>query len=409
MTKIIVPSVGESITEVLISAWLKKVGDKVQKDEALVTLETDKVNVDVTAPNAGIITQIHKPEGASALVGDVVAELSTEAGASDAPTPPASPAAPKSDMAAATSPSACVAPAVTEQTASATPTVMPAAQRILTQANLAPNQVQGTGPGGRILKEDAQNALQKQNAGATPTPQSTASHADLTEIVPLSPMRKRIAERLVAVQHTAAILTTFNEVDMSAVMALRARHQDSFVKKYGHKLGFMSFFVKASIEALRLYPELNASIIGQNIEYHHYYDIGVAVGTERGLVVPVLRRAECFGFSEIEQKIIDFGQRAKTGKLGLEDMQGGTFTITNGGVYGSLMSTPIINPPQSGILGMHGIVERPIGVDGKIELRPMMYIALSYDHRLVDGRGAVLFLKHIKNCLEDPSRMLLEI
>lgn len=284
----------------------------------------------------------------------------------------------------------------------------------MAQGNVPPQSVTGTGPGGRVLKEDVVRTPQAPASHVPPPSPAPVSHsarenAALEEVVPMSPMRRRIAERLVQVQQTAAILTTFNEVDMTYVMQLRKTHQEAFSKKHGVKLGFMSFFVKASIDALASYPEINAEVRGNDIVYHNYYDVGVAVGSERGLVVPVLRKAELMSFAEIEQAIADFANRANAGKLKLDELQGGTFTITNGGIYGSLMSTPIINPPQSGILGMHGIIDRPIGVNGQILLRPMMYIALSYDHRIVDGRGAVSFLKRIKQCLEEPSRMLLEV
>jgi 2-oxoglutarate dehydrogenase E2 component (dihydrolipoamide succinyltransferase) len=293
------------------------------------------------------------------------------------------------------------------------PRVMPAAQRAMHDAGLTAAQVSPSGPGGRILKEDVLKAAEAKPAAA---PAAAAPKANggqggprQIEVVAMTPLRKKIAERLVQAQSEAALLTTFNEVDMSATMALRKQFQDEFVKKYGTKLGFMSFFVRASVEALKLFPAVNAQIKGTDIVYHNYYDIGVAVGGGKGLVVPIIRNAERLGFAEIEQTIGDFGKRAKENKIGLDELQGGTFTISNGGVYGSMLSTPIVNPPQSGILGMHNIEERAVVRNGEIVVRPMMYIALTYDHRIIDGREAVGFLKHVKHCIENPARILLEI
>jgi 2-oxoglutarate dehydrogenase E2 component (dihydrolipoamide succinyltransferase) len=462
-----VPSVGESITEVIVGQWLVAQGSRVEKEQPIALLETDKVNVEVPAPVSGVLSKIVVAENATAKIGDTIGLI--EEGATAAAGPGAgagtgagagassgagagSGAGAKSTASNATAPptntasmqaNAQSAPPRGQASASgsgapasgAAGFVMPAAQRLAADKHIDPHSAEATGPGGRVLKEDVQRAAQgsradssgaqtgatQQGGPPTATPNSCApgpaapvnlsapAAAELTRVVPMSPMRRRIAERLVQAQHTAAILTTFNEVDMTEVMALRKRMQESFVKKNGIKLGFMSFFVRAAVDALRAYPEVNAEVRGTDLVYRNYYDIGVAVGGEKGLVVPVVRRAELLGFAEIEATISDFGKRAGSGKIKLEEMQGGTFTISNGGVYGSLMSTPIINPPQSGILGMHAIVERPIGVQGKIELRPMMYLALSYDHRIVDGRGAVSFLKRIKECVEDPSRMLLEI
>ena len=417
-----VPQVGESITEVIVAQWFKATGDAVQKDEPLVSLETDKVNVDVPAPESGILGTILKAAGASAQIGEVLAHIEA-AGAQPAKAPapapepapvpastPAAAAKPASDPAPAPAPA--LAPAPAPQSTSGF--VMPSAARVLAQGGLDAASVPGSGPGGRVLKEDAQRAVESRGAAAQQAAGSnqaspSPSPAAATTRVPMSPMRRRIAERLVQAQQTAALLTTFNEVDMTEVMALRRTHQDAFVKKYGMKLGFMSFFVKASIDALRLVPEVNAEIQGTDIVYRNSYDIGVAIGSDKGLVVPVLRRAETLNFAEIEQAITSYAKRANSGKLALADLQNGSFTITNGGVYGSLMSTPIVNPPQSGILGMHGIVERPIGLAGAIVLRPMMYVALTYDHRIIDGKGAVTFLKRVKDCIEAPSRMLLEI
>jgi 2-oxoglutarate dehydrogenase E2 component (dihydrolipoamide succinyltransferase) len=403
---IIVPPAGESITEVQISEWTKKVGEQIKADEILVLIETDKVTLEVPAPVSGTLTSISAEAGADASVGDVIGTM--EEGAVAAVSAPA-----------AEAPAA--APSSTATTPAATTTVMPAAQRELAQRGLSAGDVQATGPGGRLLKEDV---LRHQPAAApAPTPATAApaaaakpapkpaapSGAREEEIVPMSPMRKKIASRLVEAQQTAALLTTFNEVDMSAVMGLRKSHQDQFVKKYETKLGFMSFFVKAVVDALKLVPQINAEIRDNSIVYRHYADIGVAVGGGKGLVVPVIRNAERLSFADIELTIKDFGMRAQKNQLQLSELQGGTFTISNGGIYGSLLSTPIINPPQSGILGLHGIKERPVAVNGEVVIRPMMYIALTYDHRIVDGKGAVTFLSRIKDCIENPARMLLEI
>ncbi len=398
LSEVVVPSVGESITEVIVSAWLKAEGTWVEKGEPIVTLETDKVNVDVPAPNSGVLTQILKKNDDTATIGEVLARIDS----------------------AATKPTQPVAtPLAAPSTPTDAPKVMPAAQRVIAEQGLNANTITATGPGGRILKEDvsapaktapAAMAVNEPAAKVVAVSQPAVSAGPrATEIVRMTPLRKRIAERLVQAQQTAALLTTFNEIDMSAVMAVRNRYKDSFEKRYGIKLGFMSFFVKATIDALRQVPQLNAQIQENNIIYHHYYDIGVAVDSGKGLVVPVMRNAELLSFAETEKVVADLGTRARAGKLELDELQGGTFTISNGGVFGSLMSTPIVNPPQSGILGMHSIQERPIGVDGQIVLRPMMYVALTYDHRIVDGRGAVTFLKRIKDCVENPERMLLEI
>lgn len=414
-----IPSVGESVSEVTIGQWLRNEGDAVKKDEIILALETDKVNVEVPAPEDGVLTQVSKKAGETASIGEIVARI--EAGEGKA-----AGSAPEPQVEAKNAPDKAVAhdapkstPAPTSAASAQDTRIMPAAQRALATEGIDARAVQPTGPGGRMLKEDVQRASQPAAkatpahtpASATAPPKFGAQPADeaLQKVVPMTALRKRVAERLVAAQHNAAILTTFNEVDMSYVMATRKKYQDAFVKRYGIKLGFMSFFIKAAIDALRAYPEINAEIQGTNIVYRNYYDVGVAVGSDKGLFVPVIRRAELQSFSELEQTIADYGKRAQVGKLTLDEMTGGTFTISNGGVYGSLMSTPILNPPQSGILGMHSIVDRPVGIDGQVVLRPMMYIALSYDHRIVDGRGAVSFLKRIKECIENPERMLLEI
>ncbi|MEB2310722.1 MAG: 2-oxoglutarate dehydrogenase complex dihydrolipoyllysine-residue succinyltransferase [Sorangiineae bacterium] len=426
-----VPEVGESITEVQIGDWLKQVGDRVAQDEPVVTIETDKVTVELPAPVSGVISEIRAAKGAVASVGDVIGLMTEGAGASaGAPAPrPAVAAGPPAP--AATAPAKRTAPPAappqpsspanepppkSSVSASAIPPegyarVMPSARRVLAERGLDAAEVTATGPGGRVLKEDALRAEARPAAPAReprPAP-SPPPGARVEEVVPMSPMRKRIAERLVESQQTAALLTTFNEIDMTAVMALRKQHQPLFQERYGIKLGMMSFFVKAAIEGLKLVPQVNAEIRGTDIVYRNYYDIGVAVGGGRGLVVPVLRSAERLGFAEIELAIQDFGARARDNKLRLDELSGGTFTITNGGIYGNLLSTPIINPPQSAILGMHAIQERPVARDGQVVIRPMMYVAVTYDHRIIDGREAVTFLKRIKECVETPERILLEV
>ena len=395
-----VPSVGESIYEVVIGEWLKAEGEWVEADEPVVALETDKASLEVPAPSAGTLVKLLKKEGDSANVGDVIAHLDASAkpSAAAAPTPPADKAAAKA------------------ADGTSTIRIMPAAQRLMDEKGLRLGDVVPTGPGGRVLKEDVLRVLEQRSAApakASPAPAAIAPAAPRgprhEEVIPMSPLRRRIAGRLVQAQQQAALLTTFNEIDMSAVMALRAEYKQTFIDKYGVKLGFMSFFVKAVIEGLKLFPAINAEIRGEEVVYKDYYDIGVAVGGGAGLVVPVIRSAERLSFAEVELQIRDYAIRAKKKRLKLEELQGGTFTISNGGVYGSLLSTPIINPPQSGILGMHNIVQRPVVVDGQIVARPMMYIALTYDHRLVDGRESVTFLRRIKDCVENPARILLEV
>ena len=423
-----VPSVGESVTEVEIGEWLKSVGDAVKQDDIVVMLETDKVTVELPAPVNGTISKILVKKGDSARVGDVLgymeegaAAQAAQGGASSRPAP----LDPVFDRSVGSE-----APPATIPPASA-PRVMPAAQRALHAAGLEPNEVQPSGPGGRTLKEDVQRHVEGRHTEALakpdlrepkakelkppPVPNLPAVRQEAPgalrqeEVVPMTSLRRRIAERLVEAQHNAALLTTFNEVDMSAVKQLREDYQDAFTKKYSIKLGFMSFFVKAAVDALKQFPSVNAEVRGTDIVYHNYFDIGVAVGGGKGLVVPVLRNVERMGFAEVELTIAALANRAKDGALKLEELQGGTFTITNGGIYGSLLSTPIINPPQSGILGLHGINERPVVVKGQIVARPMMYIALTYDHRIVDGREAVGFLKRIKDAIEEPTRMLIEV
>jgi 2-oxoglutarate dehydrogenase E2 component (dihydrolipoamide succinyltransferase) len=382
-----VPSVGESITEVQIGDWLKSEGEGVEVDEPIVVIETDKVTVELPAPAAGVLTEIRLASGATAEVGDVIGLM--EAGAAPKAAAPAP--AKKPDE---------------EPDGEPEKHVMPAARRALAEREIDPRDVKPSGPGGRLLKEDVLAHEPEALPAAVPDTPRDARHE---EVVPMTPMRRRIADRLVQAQNDAAILTTFNEIDMSAVMALRKQHKERFLERHGVKLGFMSFFVKAAVEALKVVPGVNAEVRGDAIAYRNYYDIGVAVGGGKGLVVPVLRNAERMSFAGVEKGIADYATRAKANKLALEELQGGTFTISNGGIYGSLLSTPILNPPQSGILGLHAIKERAMVVDGELAVRPMMYVALSYDHRVVDGREAVTFLKTIVEAVESPARILLEI
>ena len=421
-TPIVVPGLGESVTEATVAKWMKNVGDPVKADEALAELETDKVTQELYAPAAGTLGEITAPAGAVVPIGAVIGQIVDGAGATAAPTKPAPAAAPKAAPVA--QPAAPAAPAQAAKPA-AEP-LSPAVRKIVAENNIDPSSITGTGKDGRLTKGDVTAHLAKPAApqispvapapqpAARPTPQPEVPHVPraLTaneERVPMTRLRRRIAERLKQAQNTAAMLTTFNEVDMSAVMALRDHYKEGFEKRHKVKLGFMGFFVRAAIQALKEIPAVNAEIDGADIIYKNHYDIGVAVGTEQGLVVPVVRDADRMSLPQIEAKIGELGKRAREGKLAIEDLQGGTFTISNGGVYGSLMSTPILNPPQSGILGMHKIQQRPMALDGKIEIRPMMYLALSYDHRIVDGREAVTFLVRIKECLEDPQRLILEL
>jgi len=411
-----VPEVGESITEGMLGEWLKSEGDWVDQDEPVVTIETDKVNVEIPAPVAGKVSKILKKEGDDVRVGEVIGYLEAAEKPAEAAEAPAAAEPAEKPAEAAKAPAAEAA----EPVPAGATRVMPAAQRALADARIEPSQVPATGPGGRLLKEDVLRYLEQKPA-ATPAPAAPAvipapavaaprpAGVREEEAVPLTPLRKRVAERMVAAQQTAALLTTFNEVDMSRVIALRKQHQESFLRRYGVKLGFMSFFVKAAIEALKQIPGVNAELRGDEIVYRNYYDIGVAVGGGKGLVVPIIRNAERLSFAEVEMTIADLAGRAREGKLQLEELQGGTFTISNGGIYGSLLSTPIVNPPQSGILGMHKIQERPVAIAGEVAVRPMMYLALTYDHRIVDGREAVSFLVRIKECIEDPTRILLEV
>jgi 2-oxoglutarate dehydrogenase E2 component (dihydrolipoamide succinyltransferase) len=404
-----VPPVGESVTEVEIGEWLKKEGDTVEKDENVVVIETEKATIELPAPESGRITKILKKTGSATKVGDVIGEM--EMGAVDKKKP--EPEKKKSEKPTKAEKKETNEEPSKEKKAPAKQVevqarVMPAAQRLMAEADLKTENVEATGPGGRILKEDAERAIHAKAGQKKETPRAPSGDTE-EEVVPMTPLRRKIAERLVAAQRTAALLTTFNEIDMTAVQKLRHRYQDRFQRKYVIKLGLMSFFAKASIEALKEFPALNAEVRDTDIVYHNYYDIGIAMGAGKGLVVPVLRHAERLSFAEIEKAIAEFAERAKENKLRPDDLQGGTFTITNGGVFGSLLSTPIVNPPQSGILGLHAIQDRPVALEGQVVVRPMMYVALTYDHRIVDGREAVTFLRRIKEVIESPSRMLLEI
>ncbi|MCA6230301.1 MAG: 2-oxoglutarate dehydrogenase complex dihydrolipoyllysine-residue succinyltransferase [Phenylobacterium sp.] len=405
MADIMTPALGESVSEATVARWTKKPGESVRKDEILVELETDKVSLEVAAPADGVLESISAEEGATVEPGAVLGRVREGAAAS---TPAAAPAPSAPKVAKPAPAPAAPAPAAA---ASAAPVLAPSAQRIATEGRLDPAAIAGTGKGGRVTKADALAALEARAAAPPPAPAPAApreAHAR-EERIRMTRLRQTIARRLKEAQQTAAMLTTFNEVDMSAVMALRNTYKDAFEKTHGVKLGFMGFFVRACIHALKSVPEVNAEIDGQDLIYKNHYDIGVAVGTERGLVVPVVRDADLLSLAGIEKAIGDLGKKARDGALALDDLQGGTFTISNGGVYGSLMSTPILNAPQSGILGMHKIQERPVAVNGQVVIRPMMYLALSYDHRIVDGQGAVTFLVRVKEAIEDPQRLLLDI
>jgi 2-oxoglutarate dehydrogenase E2 component (dihydrolipoamide succinyltransferase) len=430
-----IPALGESVTEAQIGDWLKAAGDPVRQDEPVVLLDTDKAALELPAPVSGVLTRILKQKGESVRVGEVIAYLEAAA----APEAGAAPAASAAAAASGTAPRERepAAPPPAASPVSEGPRVMPAAERLLAEHGVEAAQVTPTGPGGRLLKEDVLRHLEEvPRADATPSPAapaaprlprapmeevaeqagptpaaapSRAAGAREEEAVPMSLLRRRVAERLVQAQQSAALLTTFNEIDMSAVRVLRQAHQEAFQHRHQVKLGIMSFFVKAVIEALKRIPELNAEVRGTDIVYRNYYDIGIAVGGGRGLVVPVLRNAERLSFGAIETAIADFARRAQANRLTLDELQGGTFTISNGGVYGSLLSTPIVNPPQSGVLGLHAIQDRPVARDGQVVVRPMMYVALTYDHRIVDGREAVTFLRHVKAGVEEPARILLEL
>jgi 2-oxoglutarate dehydrogenase E2 component (dihydrolipoamide succinyltransferase) len=436
-TEIKVPTLGESVTEATVGQWFKKVGDTVKADEPLVELETDKVTLEVPAPAAGVISAISVKDGETVGVGAVLGAI--EANGAAAQPKPAAAASPPPSVAAKATPTPAGRP--DEKTATARPigagpaevkprppaeaaakeaeAASPAARKILTERNVPPSAVDGTGKDGRITKADAMAVIEGKVHEEAPPPAvrppavarapSAPEDDGREKRVRMTRLRQTIARRLKEAQNTAAMLTTFNEVDMSAIIAMRSQYRDLFEKKHGVKLGFMSFFVKACVQALREIPAVNGEIDGADIVYKDYYNLGIAVGTDKGLVVPVVRDADRLSLAAIEKAIANLGKRARDGALSIEELQGGTFTITNGGIYGSLMSTPILNAPQSGILGMHKIQERPMVVAGKIEVRPMMYLALSYDHRIVDGKEAVTFLVRVKEGLEDPQRMVLDL
>jgi 2-oxoglutarate dehydrogenase E2 component (dihydrolipoamide succinyltransferase) len=438
MTDIMTPALGESVTEATVARWTKKAGDPVKKDEVLVELETDKVSLEVVAPEDGVLSDIAAEEGATVEPGAVLgrvtaggvasAPAAAKPAAAPAPAPKAVPAvaaapAPAAEPQAAAvptsisgvkpSPAQPAQPAAVAATAVA-PILAPSAERIVQENSLDAGKIAGTGRDGRITKGDALEALEARaaEAKAQPAVQVAAAPREVgerEERVRMTRLRQTIARRLKEAQNTAAMLTTFNEVDMTAVMALRNQYKDVFEQRHGVKLGFMSFFVKAVIAALKAVPDVNAEIDGTDLIYKNHYDIGVAVGTERGLVVPVVRNADALDMAGVEKAIADLGKKARDGQLALDDLQGGTFTISNGGVYGSLMSTPILNAPQSGILGMHKIQDRAMVVGGQVVVRPMMYLALSYDHRVVDGQGAVTFLVRVKEHIEEPQRLLLDL
>lgn len=458
-----IPEIGESVTEALIIRWIKQPGEAIGRDDPLVELETDKVTVEMPSPVAGVLSEIVCAEGETVPIGAVIARIDENAQATAQPAPAATVAATGSTTAGAaqgdllasaepTAPAATPArPAPAVETAAPAPAqaaqppdpapaaddrrILPAARRLIAEHGLDASLIPSTGKGGRLLKSDVAAWLAAREAepdapteaepeSAPPVPaQATqpapAPSAPATvappagdraeERVPMTPIRRRIAERLVDSQQQAALLTTFNEIDMSAVIDFRKRYRDTFVERHDVRLGFLSFFVKAAVDALRRFPRLNAEISGTDIIYRNYYDVGIAVSTDRGLMVPVLRSAERLSFAEVESRIADFAGRARKGRIRIDELQGGTFTITNGGIFGSLLSTPIINPPQSGVLGLHAIQDRPMVVDGEIVVRPMMYVALTYDHRIVDGREAVSFLVRIKEAIQEPARMLIEV
>jgi 2-oxoglutarate dehydrogenase E2 component (dihydrolipoamide succinyltransferase) len=406
-TEVRVPQLPESVADATLVAWHKNVGDSVARDENLADLETDKVVLEVPAPIAGVIKSLDKTSGATVTSGELLAVIDEQAAVAAAPK-----AAQKSESKKATetrksadakppeAPAALAAAARKEESGGK---LSPAARRLVEENRLSAGEIAGSGRDGRISKSDVAHHLE-----AAPA-QSATTGARVDQRVPMSRLRARIAQRLVEAQATQALLTTFNEIDMQALMALRARYKDAFEKRHGVRLGFMSFFAKACVEALRRFPVVNASVEGGDIVYHEYYDLGVAVSTDRGLIVPVLRDADRMDFAAIEKAVTGFAERARNGTITIEELTGGTFSITNGGVFGSLMSTPIVNAPQSAILGMHKIQDRPVAVDGQIALRPMMYVALTYDHRIIDGREAVQFLVAVKEALEDPARLLLQV
>jgi len=406
LVEVKVPALSESVAEATLLSWHKKQGEFVKRDENLIDIETDKVVLELPAPESGVLTRIVKGDGGTVVSNEIIATIDTEGKAAEG--------------VAAAAPAAAPAPKAAEKSAAApkgdAPPVMPAAKKIAADNNIDTAQIDGSGRGGRVLKEDVVNKLAVPAAATRPSA-PLPSPVNIDQIlgdrpeqrVAMSRLRQRVAQRLVESQSTAAILTTFNEVNMQPVMDLRNRYKDKFEKEHGVKLGFMSLFAKAAVHALKKYPVVNASVDGTDIVYHGYFDIGIAVGSPRGLVVPVIRNVDQLSFADIEKQIADYGKRAQDGKLTIEELTGGTFSISNGGVFGSMLSTPIINPPQSAILGVHATKERPVVENGQIVIRPMNYLALSYDHRIIDGREAVLFLVTIKDALEDPARLLLEL
>ncbi len=412
MTEIRVPTLGESVTEATIGRWFKKAGDAVAVDEPLVELETDKVTIEVPAPSAGVLGEITAKDGETVAVGALLGQISEGATG-------AKPAAAPAKAAAPAAPPPAAAPAAPPKIAPSDAPLAPSVRKLSAESGVDAATVPGSGKDGRVTKGDMLAAIEKAASAPTPVNQpaaavqvrapSPADDAAREERVKMTRLRQTIARRLKDVQNTAAMLTTFNEVDMTHIMAMRAQYKDVFEKKHGSKLGFMGFFTKACVQALKDIPAVNAEIDGTDLIYKNYYHIGVAVGTDKGLVVPVVRDCDHKTISDIEKSIADFGRRARDGQLKIDEMQGGTFTITNGGIYGSLMSTPILNAPQSAILGMHKIQERPMVVAGKVEIRPMMYLALSYDHRVIDGKEAVTFLVRVKESLEDPARLVLDL
>ena len=418
MTEIRVPTLGESVTEATIGRWFKKAGDAVAVDEPLVELETDKVTIEVPAPSAGTLGDIIAKDGETVAVGALLGQINDGAGAAAKPAAAPARAAQPPPVAAAAA-SAAASATTTQRVPPADAPLAPSVRKIAAESGLDAATVPGSGKDGRVTKGDMLAAIEKAASAPTPINQpaaavqvrapSPADDAAREERVKMTRLRQTIARRLKDVQNTAAMLTTFNEVDMSHIMAMRAQYKDVFEKKHASKLGFMGFFTKACVQALKDIPAANAEIDGTDLIYKNYYHIGVAVGTDKGLVVPVVRDCDHKTIAEIEKSIADFGRRARDGQLKIDEMQGGTFTITNGGIYGSLMSTPILNAPQSAILGMHKIQDRPVAIAGKVEIRPMMYLALSYDHRVIDGKEAVTFLVRVKEILEDPSRLVLDL
>jgi len=410
-----VPALGESITEAVVGKWHKKVGDAVKLDEPVVVLETDKVTIDVAAPAAGALSAISHAEGDRVKIGDVLGTIASGAGA-EVPRAAAVPAAvPAPAPQASIRPAVEVAAAMPPAGNGRQPPLSPVARKMAEDAGLDPGTLRGSGASGRVTKDDVLTVLEGGKSAAppavalAPAPAGPRATGAREERVKMTPLRKRVAERLLQAQSSAAILTTFNEVDMGAVMVLRKTYGERFLARHGTKLGFMGFFVRAVVDALKAFPLVNSEIDGDDVVLKRYYDIGVAVSGTRGLVVPVLRDADTLSMGDIEKRIAELGTRARSDKLTLAELQGGTFTISNGGIFGSMLSTPILNPPQTAILGMHNIVERPVARDGQVVIRPVMYLALSYDHRLIDGREAVQFLVRIKECIEDPERLLLEV